>query len=112
MAKRRWIHAFKAIAPLLWLRAGASGPILTERSDSDGGQLPYAWADSYGILFNTDRWRRFVADVPDSVTAVFIVTDSTTVFSQVAGELPTYVESVRLYEGYLTTFAVNTDSEA
>ena len=74
--------------------------------------MPFVSTDRYGILFSTDRWRRFVADLPETATTVFIVTDSTTVFSQVAAELPTDVEPVRLYERYLTTFAINTDSEA
>ncbi|MGI8516366.1 MAG: site-specific DNA-methyltransferase [Acidimicrobiia bacterium] len=105
-------RAFKAIAPLLWLRAGASGAVLEERSDVDGRPMPYVCTERYGILFNTDRWRGFVAELRETVTTVFIVTDSTTVFSQVAGELRTDVEPVRLYERYLTTFTINTDSGA
>jgi len=99
--------AFKAIARLLWMRAGAVGPILKERSDSSGAPLPHATTNRYGILFNTDSWRSFVAQLPTSVTTVFVVTDSTTLFSQIATELPTDVEPVRLYETYLSAFAIN-----
>jgi hypothetical protein len=36
------------------------------------------------------------------------VTDSSTTFSQISGELPGHLDCVRLYERYLTTFAINT----
>jgi len=99
--------AFQAIAPLLWLRAGGAGPIISECLDSAGRRKPYAWADRYGVLFNTDRWRGFIEKLPDTAATVFIVTDSQTTFSHIVAELPTNVETVRLYERYLTTFAIN-----
>jgi adenine-specific DNA-methyltransferase len=65
--------AYDDIAPLLWLRAGGRGPIAA-RLDSAGSPLPYVWTEQYGVLFDEDRWRAFVADRPDSATAAFIVT--------------------------------------
>jgi adenine-specific DNA-methyltransferase len=99
--------AFAGIAPLLWLRAGARGPIIDACRDAAGRRKPYAWTEQYGILFKTDRWRSFVSKRPDAVTAVYVVTDSITEFSHIAGELPGHLDVVRLYERYLTTFAVN-----
>jgi adenine-specific DNA-methyltransferase len=99
--------AFQVIAPLLWLRAGGSGSMVNEFLDSFGRQKPYTWTERYGVLFNTDRWRSFIEKLPDSATTVFIVTDSQTTFSHIVAELPSQVEPVRLYERYLTTFAVN-----
>lgn len=99
--------AFCAVAPLLWLRAGARGPIITECRDTAGRRKPYAWTEAYGVLFNPDRWRTFVERRPDSAVTAFIVTDSQTMFAGIASELPRRLDVVRLYENYLTTFAIN-----
>ena len=100
-------RAFNAIAPLLWLRAGAHGPIITECRDASGRRKPYAWTEHYGVLFNLDRWRRFVENLPATATTAFIVTDSQTTFQGVAAELPDSLDVVRLYENYITTFTIN-----
>jgi adenine-specific DNA-methyltransferase len=100
-------QAFAAIAPLLWLRAGGRGPIIGESLDTAGRRKAYAWTDQYGVLFNIDRWRAFVSKLPDAASTVYIVTDSITEFANIAGELPGYLDVVRLYERYLTTFTVN-----
>lgn len=99
--------AFAAVAPLLWLRAGATGPIIRDCQDRSGRRKPYAWTKNYGVLFNTDRWRTFINRLPATVTTVYIVTDSITEFAHIAGELPGHLSVVRLYERYLTTFTVN-----
>jgi adenine-specific DNA-methyltransferase len=99
--------AFIGIAPLLWLRAGARGPIIQESLDPSGRRKPHEWTIGYGVLFNPDRWRGFVAKRPESASAAFIVTDSQTTFAGIAMELPGALDLVRLYENYLTTFAIN-----
>jgi adenine-specific DNA-methyltransferase len=99
--------AFNAIAPLLWLRAGARGPVLDESLDTAGRRRPYAWTARYGVLFNSDRWRSFVGKCQESASTVFIVTDSQTTFAGIASELPERLDVVRLYENYLSTFAIN-----
>jgi adenine-specific DNA-methyltransferase len=100
-------RAFGAIAPLLWLRAGACGPIIGESLDAAGRRKPYFCTDNYGVLFNPDRWRTFVENCRRTGSAAFIVTDSQTTFAGVASELPGTLDVVRLYENYLTTFAIN-----
>lgn len=100
-------RAFGGIAPLLWLRAGARGPVINECLDAAGRRKPYAWTERYGVLFNPDRWRSFVERLPATATTVFIVTDSQTTFQGIAAELPESLDVVRLYENYLTTFAIN-----
>jgi adenine-specific DNA-methyltransferase len=95
--------AFDDIAPLLWLRAGAQGPI-ARRLDDAGGTRPYVWTDRYGVLFEEDRWRAFVADRPDSAQAAFIVTYSPTTFAGIAAELPAAMDTVRLPDTYLSMF--------
>jgi adenine-specific DNA-methyltransferase len=94
--------AFAGIAPLLWLRAGGRGEMIeNDAPDNDN-------TETYGVLFNPDRWRTFVTDLHDDVKTVFIVTDSPSIFAAIASELSTGVEAVRLYENYLSTFALNT----
>jgi adenine-specific DNA-methyltransferase len=100
-------RAFNAISPLLWLRAGARGPIIDECVDASGRRKPYAWTEAYGVLFNPDRWRNFVRQCRESVFTVFIVTNSQTTFAGIASELPGGLDLVRLYENYLSTFAIN-----
>jgi adenine-specific DNA-methyltransferase len=100
-------RAYEGIAPLLWLRGGGRGPIIGKCVGNGGRHKPYAWTEQYGVLFNTDRWRSFVSKMPDTATTVYIVTDSITEFSHIAGELPGELDVVRLYERYLTTFSVN-----
>ena len=94
---------FDDISPLLWLRAGAQGRI-AGRSGEDGDLLPYLWTDTYGVLFDEDRWRRFVSDRPSSARAAFIVTYSPTTFAGITAELPTDMEVVRLPDSYLSMF--------
>lgn len=95
--------AYDDLAPLLWLRAGAQGPIAS-RHDDAGGPLPYVWTDRYGILFDEDRWRGFVADRPQAARTAFIVTWSPTVFAGIVAELPTGMDTVRLPDQYLAMF--------
>jgi wyosine [tRNA(Phe)-imidazoG37] synthetase (radical SAM superfamily) len=63
-------------------------------------------------LFDAESWGGFVDAVKDrpGVGSVFVVTNSTSVFQQVAGELPDWVEPTMLYEDYLSTFEINTGS--
>ena len=99
--------AFASVAPLLWLRAGAQGPVIDECLDAAGRRKPYSWTERYGILFNPDRWRSFVEKLPEAATTAFVVTDSQAIFAGVAAELPDHLDVVRLYENYLTTFRIN-----
>lgn len=101
---------FAAVAPLLWLMAGAAGPRV--ESDSDGFALPPG--SRYGVLFDADSWPEFVdaIDHSDYATHAFVVTDSDSVFQRVVGELPTSIRPLRLYESYLRSFAINTGERA
>jgi adenine-specific DNA-methyltransferase len=96
-------QAFDDIAPLLWLRAGGQGPI-AGRIDDAGTPLPYVWTEHYGVLFDEDRWRAFVSTRPDSAQAAFIVTYSPTVFAGIAAELPSSMDTIRMYDTYLSMF--------
>lgn len=89
-------RAFAAIAPMLWLRAGARGA----RIDTiEGG---WAVTDHYGILRDLDQTVEFVEALNerDGVRIVYVVTDDEGRYQQVANEMP-HTETVRLYEDYL-----------
>jgi adenine-specific DNA-methyltransferase len=98
--------AFTAVAPLLWLMAGAVGPRVD--AVADGWALPDG--GRYGVLFEADAWPGFAEAVKgaEGVTHAFVVTDSDAVFQRVVAELPDTVTPVRLYESYLRSFAINT----
>lgn len=89
-------RAFAAIAPVLWLRAGARG----DRIDSLEGA--WAVAESYGILRDLDQTAQFLEALnkQDGIRIAYVVTDDEGRYQQVASELP-HVETVRLYEDYL-----------
>ena len=99
-------RAFAAIAPLLWVRAGGLGPAIQERLDEGGRRKPYEFTPHYGVLFDSDAWRAFADRLPGSARIVFIVTDSPSTFAGIVEALPERIEAIRLYENYLTTFAI------
>lgn len=97
-------RAFGAIAPMLWLRAGAIG----SRIDSiEGG---WAIADSYGILRDLDDSAAFAQALRamSGIRLAYIVTDDEGRYQQVADEIRG-VETVRLYEDYLRNCEVTGD---
>ena len=100
-------RAFEAIAPLLWLRAGAQGRQIR------GARHDFDVAETYAVLFDLDASQGFLAAVAEaeSLRFAFIVTDDDRGFQTVCSELPGRVEAVRLYESYLTNFAINTGRE-
>jgi adenine-specific DNA-methyltransferase len=98
---------FEAIAPLLWLRAGATG----ERVDhvaEEGWAIPAGAV--YGVLFNTTAWGPFAAAAAAraDLTHVFIVTDSLVEYQQIVARLDPSLRSTRLYADYLRNFEINT----
>ena len=94
--------AYARIAPLLWLRAGASGRRI-EKLPAEG----WAVADTYGLLSEVDQATPFIHAVnkSESVRIAYIVTDDDRRFQAIAKRLPSSVEPVRLYESYLTNFS-------
>jgi len=100
-------RSFEAIAPLLWLKAGAQGRRLDKPNEHFGV------VDTYGVLFDLDAGQDFIAAVTssDTVRIAFIITDDDRGFQSVCAELPAHVEAVRLYESYLTNFVINTGRE-
>lgn len=96
-------RSFPAIAPLLWLRAGARGSRIEQATGT------YAVADAYAVLFDLDHSGGFVAAINTSETirTVFIVSDDQWAFQAVCTQLPGHLEPVRLYSSYLESFRLN-----
>ncbi|WP_231580524.1 DNA methyltransferase [Corynebacterium kalinowskii] len=98
-------EAFERIAPLLWLKSGQTGPVISQVSDAG-----WAIADTYGIVFDTDTAKQLIDALAGTPVAklVYIVTDDTQAFERISRDLPSGVQSVRLYESYLSNFEINT----
>lgn len=101
--------AFEAVAPLLWMKFGAFGPIIAK------AKKPFVVSTSanYAVLFDINRWPEFVAALRDrdDVRFACIVTDSLAQFQQVVAELPPTIGVSMLYEDYLRNFEINTGDE-
>jgi adenine-specific DNA-methyltransferase len=93
---------FARIAPLLWIRAGASGRRIDDISKG------WDVADAYGVLADLDHTEDFLKAIAadDNVGIAYVVTDEDRLFESVAQELPDHVEPVRLYEAYLRNFEI------
>lgn len=101
---------FEAIAPLLWLRAGAVGERIDAVPESGWSLTP-----SYGILFDPDALASFAVAVSEAAIGdeaprlLFVVTDSETEYQHAVERLPVGIEMVQLYEDYLSNFTVNVE---
>ncbi len=101
---------FEAIAPLLWLRAGAGGDRIDGVPESGWALTP-----SYGILFDVDALAPFATAVSEAAIAehapelLFVVTDSETEYQYAVERLPVGIETVQLYADYLSNFTVNVE---
>lgn len=94
-------RAFARIAPLLWMKAGSEGRRI-DAEPKDGWEV----ADTYGLLADLDAAAPFVdaVEAKGGIRIAYIVTDDDRRFQSVAQRLPDGIESVRLYESYLTNF--------
>lgn len=102
-------HEFESVAPLFWLEAGARGERIEEVPEQR-----WALTDSYGVLFDFDVLNPFAVAVTDAVTSdrapavLFIITDSPAEYQQAVKRLPVGIETVQLYEDYLSNYTINT----
>ena len=98
--------AYEAIAPLLWMRFGATGSVITKVKQ------PYAMPKDarYAVLFDVSHWQEFVEALRgrEDVLNVCVVTDSIAQFQQVAAEISPSIGVTMLYEDYLRNFEINT----
>lgn len=91
-------RAFGRIAPLMWMRAGSTGPRINTVPDAGWGV-----AETYGVLVDLDRSDTFVNAIAerDTVTHAFLFTDEDRLFESISQQLPEHVEVVRMYDAYL-----------
>jgi adenine-specific DNA-methyltransferase len=101
---------FEAIAPLLWLEAGGVGERIEKVPDEGWALTP-----KYGLLFTVDTLRPFAAAVADAAkkdappSVAFIVTDSPVEYESAGERLPVGIETVRLYQDYLSNYTINVE---
>lgn len=97
---------FESIIPILWMFAGCRGPCDTSKGT---GKWFFPAANPFAVLLKEDYYRDFLTKVatrPD-ITHLFLVTDSTDSFNEMAiGAGPKYT-CLQLYRSYLDTFRVN-----
>lgn len=97
-------RAFARVAPMLWLKAGSRGRIISSLPER-------GWdvAQTYGVLEDMDHAPEFLAalEADPQVGMAFIVTDSEVAFQSVARQPPEHTTAVRLYESYLHNFQIN-----
>lgn len=94
-------NAFDAIAPILWMQAGARGPIIKRVGKS------YLITDYYGVLFDYGQASKFVEAIKKhpNIKTAFVVTDDQRRYSNMCRRLPG-IEVHRLYETFLKTFEI------
>lgn len=97
-------RAFERIAPMLWLRAGATGRVI-----DDLGDRGWDISTVYAVLENIDDAESFFGAVrgAEAVHTVFVVTDDDAAFQMVCRELRADLNVVRLYESYLQNFEIS-----
>ena len=101
-------HEFEAVAPLMWLEGGARGPRIDEVPDAG-----WALTAAYGVLFDVDVLTAFAAAVTAAATTnappsvVFVITDSEAEYQEAVERLPVGIETVQLYEDYLSNYTIN-----
>lgn len=97
-------YAFSRLAPLLWLRAGQVGEVITTLPDR-GWDL----TNRYAVIENCDDAAAFTTEVEahPGITHVYIITDSASVYQRVARGLDENIQAIQLYESYLANFAIN-----
>lgn len=97
--------AFESIAPLLWMKAGSVGEMITKEVPPFAAPI----GAQYAILFDVNYWQEFAeaVRVRSSLSQIFVVTDSLAQYQQIVTELPATVEVSMLYEDYLRNFEIN-----
>lgn len=97
-------YAFSRVAPMLWMRAGQIGPII-EELPARGWEV----TDFYAVIENCDDALAFTEAVKrrPGITHVYIITDNVSVYRRVARSFDDSIQTIQLYESYLTNFAIN-----
>lgn len=97
---------FEAIVPILWMLAGCRGACQTARGS---GKWFMPKGNQFAVLLRDDAFREFVPALRErtNIDHVFLVTDSTEAFHEMAHALGDRYRCVQLYRSYLDTFRIN-----
>ncbi|MDY6084167.1 MAG: DNA methyltransferase [Dialister sp.] len=99
---------FKELLPVLWMKAGCIGPCPTINDEATPDMLVLPEND-FAVLTDETQFSAFIDEVnkKSEIHTVFIVTDSTGGFREMANQL--HVENCyQLYRDYLDNFRINT----
>ncbi|MGC9396855.1 MAG: site-specific DNA-methyltransferase, partial [Anaerolineae bacterium] len=104
---------FRAILPLLWLRAGAVGPRPTLPPGEAIPAMLVPAHNPFAVLVDETRFAEFKAAVAmrDDLTHVFLITDSQDAYQEMAAQLDA-PHIIQLYRDYLENFAINRGAAA
>ncbi len=104
---------FRAILPLLWLRAGAVGPRPELPEDDSIPDMLLPDQNPFAVLVDETRFADFRDALDDhhDLTHIFLITDSEDAFHEMAAQL-TAPHIIQLYRDYLENFAINRGENA
>ncbi len=98
--------AYRAILPILWLMAGATGDLVFRKGV---GRYHFPNGCPFCVLLKENYFSEFAAKLdrrPD-ITHVFFVTDSVEAFNEMQSKVSGSRKCVQLYKSYLDNFKVN-----
>lgn len=99
---------FKELLPVLWLKAGAHGPCPSLEEAAEVPAMLVLPENHFAVLTDESQYEAFAAQVngEDSITAVYIVTDSEPGYREMVSGL--HAEDIyQLYRDYLDNFRIN-----
>jgi len=97
---------FESIVSILWMLAGCRGACELSQG---AGKWFIPKANPFAVLLKEDAFGEFqakLAERPD-IDHVFLVTDSTEAFHEMAADLGRGYKSIQLYRSYIDTFRIN-----
>ena len=99
---------FKELLPVLWLKAGAHGPCPSLEEAVEVPAMLVLPENHFAVLTNESQYGAFAAQVngEDSITAVYIVTDSEPGYREMISGLHAE-DTYQLYRDYLDNFRIN-----
>ena len=101
---------FAAILPILWMMAGARGPL----PDAPDPHAPWLIPMDcpFAVLIQEKRFKEFQRKIGDrqDITHIFIVTNSSSTYHSLREELKSH-HVVQLYKDYLQNFKINYGKE-
>ena len=99
---------FKELLPVLWLKAGAHGPCPLLEEAAEVPAMLVLPENHFAVLTDESQYEAFAAQVngEDSITAVYIVTDSEPGYREMISGLHAE-DTYQLYRDYLDNFRIN-----